>query len=247
MIVMSVSSLMLASAVAERKALEKRKDDFISFASHELKTPITSLKLFVEHFEKELKTPDKKALLYVHKMNDQVNKLISLINTMLDVSKMQRGELELHREYFSLQELMEEIIDTIQGSTSHTIVHKGKILKKMYGDKERIGQVLTNLLSNAAKYSPKKQKIVVTMRSSKDKIVISVRDYGMGISKEHQKKIFDRFYRVSDETTISIPGLGIGLYLSQIIIKRHGGTMEVTSVVGKGSTFSFSLPFMYKE
>ncbi len=210
MLVVSVTSLILSAVVAERRSLERRKDDFISFASHELKTPITSLKISTQIIEKMLKKKtDKNVLLHVRRMDKQVNRLISLINNMLDVSKIQRSTLELQEEQFSLPELIDEIAETIQGSTSTIIERRWQYKGEIVGDRERIGQVIANLLSNAAKYSPKGEKIIVTTKPSGKTITVSVQDHGMGIPKEHQSKIFDRFYRVSDGRR-SLPGLGIG-------------------------------------
>jgi len=242
MLVISVTSLILSAAVSERRSIERRKDDFISFASHELKTPITSLKISTQIIEKMLsRKTDKNALLHMRRMDKQVNRLISLINNMLDVSKIQRSSLELHEEQFSLKELIEEVAETIQDSTNRIIDRRWYYKGHITGDRERIGQVIANLLTNAAKYSPKGEKIIITVQPSGKSVTVSVQDHGMGIPKEHQSKIFDRFYRVP-EGRPSLPGLGIGLYLSSMIVKLHEGDMWVESREGKGSTFSFSIP-----
>lgn len=242
MLVVSATSLILSAAVTERRSLERRKDDFISFASHELKTPITSLKISTQIIEKMLKgKDDKRTLLHMRRMDKQVNRLIALINNMLDVSKIQRSSLELTEERFLLPELINEIAETIQNSTNRTIVRKWQFKGEVVGDRERIGQVIANLLSNAAKYSPRGGKIVVTTKPSGRSITVSIKDHGVGIPKEYQSKIFDRFYRIP-EGRPSLPGLGIGLYLSSMIIKLHDGDMWVESKEGKGSTFSFSIP-----
>lgn len=243
MIVVAASSMILAAAVSERRVLEKRKDDFISFASHELKTPITSLKIYAQMLEKLFsKKHDRTAVRQLRRMDEQVNKLISLINNMLDVSKMQRATLELQKEQFSLQELVKDVVAETQAATQLKIVKRGKFTGEIYGDRERIRQVLSNLLTNAIKYSPNGKRIIVAMSTTNSTLTVSVKDRGLGISKTHHAKIFDRFYRVIDGNNQTLPGLGIGLYLSKMIIKTHGGEMWVESKEGEGSTFSFSLP-----
>lgn len=243
MIVVSVTSLILCAAVTERRVFEKRKDDFISFASHELKTPITSLKIYTEMLKRVLqKGQSKKSLFYIRRIDIQVGKLVSLINTMLDVSQMQSATMELSEGYFSLQALLREAVDTMRATTTHSITVQGVINRDVFGDKERIGQVVSNLLSNAIKYSPHHRKILITIRTTAKFVTISIKDGGKGIAKEHQRKIFERFYRIADDGSQTQSGLGIGLYLSKTIIERHGGIMRVKSALGKGSTFSFSLP-----
>ena len=162
MVVVSVTSMILAAAISERRALEKRKDDFISFASHELKTPITSIKAYNQLLQKTLaKKRNKELLKHVRRMDGQINKLTSLISTMLDVSKMQRASLELQMENFSLNALLDDIINATQASTGYQIVKRGRVSDDIIGDKERIGQVIGNMLSNAIKYSPRKKRIVL--------------------------------------------------------------------------------------
>lgn len=244
MAVTAITSMLLAAAVAERRAMEKRKDDFISFASHELKTPLTSIKVFTQILQRSFKKAhDKQATAYMKRMDQQVDKLIYLVNDMLDLSKIQTGNFELQREQFSLKRLIEEVIDNIENSTGKkAIILKMNVSPKVYADKARIGQVIMNLLTNAIKYSPKRTNVVITVKKSQGKILLSVEDHGIGISLAQQKRIFERFYRVTDTRTQTTPGLGIGLYLSNMIIKQHGGEMWVESKAGKGSTFSFSLP-----
>lgn len=244
MAITASTSMLLAAAVAERRTMEKRKDDFISFASHELKTPLTTIKVFTQLIQRSLdKTGEKHAISSLERLNQQVDKLIFLVNDMLDVAKIQTGKLELHKERFLLQSLIEEVVKTMQASgKKQKIVLKGNVDADIVADKERIEQVLINLLSNAIKYSPNHKAIVVSINRQDGMASVSVKDNGIGISKDQQAKIFDRFYRVSDARSQTTPGLGIGLYLANMIIRRHGGEMWVESTIGKGSTFSFSLP-----
>ncbi len=220
------------------------RDEFISVASHELKTPVTSVKMFTQVLKKHSEQiGDKKAVVHLTKMDKQLNKLTELIYDLLNISKIQAGRMEFREEIFDFDKTVKEVTDVLQHSeTKHTIVVQGITKKKIRGDEERIGQVINNLVSNAVKYSPKSNKVVIKLRSDKTTVYVSVQDFGIGMEKAHLNKIFERFYRVYDTTDKTFPGLGIGLYISSEIIKRHGGKLWVDSDIGKGSTFSFSIP-----
>jgi signal transduction histidine kinase len=229
-----------------QKALTLR-DEFISIASHELKTPITSLKMYGQIVHQQLMEQgiDTSILSSLTKMNGQVDRLTMLVNDMLNVSKIQLGKLEFNEDNFNLQKMVNDTVEIVQSNApKHHIVIEGNITKSVWGDKDRISQVLINLLTNAIKYSPHEYKIKVTLSEKKRGVAeVKVQDYGIGIDKEQQAKIFTRFYRVSGPDEKTFPGLGIGLYISSEIIRRHGGTLEVNSVKGKGSTFCFTVPF----
>jgi PAS domain S-box-containing protein len=233
--------------ISERKELEKRNDEFISMASHELKTPITSLKGFLNLFEQRLaKHGDEKELQYLVRMEAQVNKLTKLVNDLLDISKMQTGKLVYQEETFDLNALVHEIVENIQETThTHQLILEDEIPIRVFGDRDRIGQVLINLLNNAIKYSPQADQVVVCVTKDQSNAIISVKDFGIGIAQEQQQKIFERFYQVTEEKTY--PGLGIGLSISNEIIKRHNGQMWVKSERGEGATFYFSLPLHSKH
>jgi signal transduction histidine kinase len=225
------------------------RDDFISVASHELKTPVTSVKMFTQVLKKHSEQiGDTKAVLHLSKMDKQINKLTELIYDLLNVSKIQAGRMEFREEVFDFDAAVKEVIAVLQQSeTKHMIQIRGATKKKIRGDEERLGQVLNNLISNAIKYSPKADKIVVNLKAKKEEIHVAVQDFGIGMDKSHLKRIFERFYRVYDTTDKTFPGLGIGLYISSEIVKRHGGKLWVESNVGKGSTFHFSLPITGKK
>lgn len=220
------------------------RDDFISVASHELKTPVTSVKMFAQVLKKHSEQiGDKKAVINLSKMDQQINKLTELIYDLLNVSKIQAGRMEFRTEVFNFDEAINEVVDILQQTeTKHKIIVKGKTGKKVCGDKERIGQVLNNLISNAIKYSPKADKVNVLLKSNNRNVIVAVQDFGIGMSKIHLERIFERFYRVYDTADKTFPGLGIGLYIASEIVRRHGGTLWVDSNVGKGSTFYFSIP-----
>jgi PAS domain S-box-containing protein len=230
--------------LTERKQLERQKDEFISIASHELKTPVTSLKAYAQVLTKRMtKKGDTDSASHLIKMDNQLDKLTNLIKDLLDVTKIEGGKLQFQNDYFDMNELVREIVEEVQRTTErHAIQITGILTKKLYGDRERIGQVLINLLSNAIKYSPNAEKVTVSLQEGTDTTTICVRDYGVGIPKNMQAKVFDRFFRVNDTRSQTFPGLGLGLYISAEIIKRQKGKIWIESEPGKGSEFCFSLP-----
>jgi len=178
----------------------------------------------------------------------QVQKLTKLINDLLDLSKMQTGQLVYREERFDLDALVQEIVENIQGTTqTHHVLLEGQTLAEAFGDQDRIGQVLINLLNNAIKYSPQADRVMVRVTKDQNKALVSVQDFGIGIAKEHQHMIFERFYQVTDAAEKTYPGLGIGLYISSEIVKRHGGQMWVESEKDEGATFHVTLPLYQEE
>lgn len=228
----------------ELRQSEQRKDAFLSMASHELKTPITSVLVLVQLLQKMFRGEQKPlAVQYLNKIEIQVKKLIKLIADLLDVSKMQTMHLALTQEAFDIDTFVHDLVETIQQSyPSHKLIISGMAQTILMGDKDRLGQVVTNLLTNAIKYSPGKEQVEIVVTNDQQQVTMSIRDYGIGIPQEHQSKIFERYYRVYDEQDKKFPGLGIGLYIAAEIIHRHGGEIWVESTPGEGSTFSFSLP-----
>lgn len=220
------------------------RDEFISVASHELKTPVTSVKMFTQVLRKHSEQiGDKKAVNYLSKMDRQINNLTELIYDLLNVSKIQAGKMEFKKKKYDFDASIKETIDVLQQSSEkHKLIIKGKTGKSVVADEERIGQVLNNLISNAVKYSPHADMILIKLSSTKDNVRVDVQDFGIGMEENHLNKIFERFYRVYDNNDKTFPGLGIGLYICAEIIKRHGGKFSVSSKPGLGSVFSFSLP-----
>lgn len=234
--------------VTERILLEKQKDDFISIATHELKTPVTSIKAYAQILLRRFqKDGNSTAEAMVAKMDGQLNKLISLIGDLLDVTKIEGGRLQLHEEFYNFNLLVEELAEELQRTAEdHKIIVSPFEEIHMYGDKERIGQVLTNLITNAIKYSPGKEDIFVNVSNDARSVTVCVKDKGVGISQENQEKVFERFFRVSSPQNQSFPGLGLGLFISTEIIKRQGGRIWVESEINKGATFCFKLPIDYR-
>jgi len=226
----------------QKKEMEK-KDEFISVASHELKTPLTSLKGYIQLIElnKELPSPVGQ---YIKKANDSINKLQHLINDLLDVSKIHAGKLKFNVEEIDLSTVIKNCIESSGYIySSHKIKNEARTTIKVLGNAERLEQVIMNLISNAVKYSPESNEIVIQSAVEHDKATVSVIDFGIGMSAEDQKKIFERFYRI-DSTSLFTSGLGMGLYISAEIIKEHNGLMNVKSKINQGSIISFSLPIL---
>ena len=240
----TATTLILAAVMAERHTLEQRKDAFISLASHELKTPLTVLKLQTALLHRQLaKQGIQDSAPALSKMEVQLNTITRLVEELLDVSKIQAGRLEYRQEMVNLDALLREIAETMQYiHPSHRILMHGAVQASLMADRDRLGQVFINLLSNAIKYSPETQTVEMDISASPETATIRVHDHGLGIPREQRDKIFERFYRVSDPQQRAIPGLGMGLYIVAEIVKHHGGTISVESEVGRGSIFTVTLP-----
>lgn len=235
--------------ITHRKQLEKQKDDFIGIVSHELKTPLTSIHAFSQLLEKHLEqSKDKRGSFFLSKMTNQMERLTQLMASFVNVYKIQNGKLSLHKKNFDIGELISTIVTDFQYTTkSHSIEHNGLSKTTVYADQERIAQVLVNLISNAIKYSPNADKLNITIAEDTQKVTISVKDFGLGVPKVEQNKIFERFFRVKGKKERNISGLGLGLYISYEIVRQHKGKIWVESVEGKGSTFHFTLPLQHNK
>lgn len=230
--------------ITERKALEQQKDDFIGVASHELKTPVTSIKAYSQILEELFKkSGDTKSAELVSKMNLQVDRLTTLIVDLLDFNRIEGNQLKFREEHYDLNELVTELTEELQRTTQqHTVITRLDRSVRMKGDRYRTGQVLSNLLNNAIKYSPKGKKVIVTTTVDNRHVTIAIQDFGVGIEKEYLNKIFERFFRVAEPVINTFSGLGLGLYIAAEIVRRQHGKIWVTSEKGKGSTFYVSLP-----
>lgn len=240
------SDLILLSIedVTQRKLIEQQKDDFVGYVTHELKTPLTSLSAFIQILQGyHQKKNDKRSQFLVSKVASQVERLTHLLTSFNNVYKAQNGMLKINKTQFDLNELVTDTVETFQYTTAtHMITIEGSIKKQIRGDKERIRQVLVNLLINAIKYSPTADMILVKLKEESKRVVVSVEDFGMGIPQSQQTHIFERFFRVKSKEKYNVKGLGLGLYITREIVNAHGGKLWVESTEGKGSTFSFSLP-----
>ncbi|WEK19273.1 MAG: hybrid sensor histidine kinase/response regulator [Candidatus Pedobacter colombiensis] len=235
----------LLDEIEFRKRAERKKDEFISIASHELKTPLTSVKGYVQLLARSVDKGDIPTVKkHLAKAQVQLEKLNELIADLLDISKIESGKLKFNKKYFEFDALLDSVIEVIhQANPEFKISRKGNVPKEIYADEMRIEQVIVNFLTNAIKYSPGTNKIEVKVETTADQLYVGVRDFGIGIAPELQKNVFEKFYRV-EETAIHFQGLGIGLYISAEIINRHGGEVGVKSKLGEGSEFYFTLPLM---
>jgi two-component system CheB/CheR fusion protein len=230
--------------ITDRKMVEQKKDEFIGIASHELKTPVTSIKAYTEILHEQFEEAgDVQSALYLSKLNQQIDRLAGLIRDLLDATRIAEGRLSIKETKFDLNQMLHDIADELQRTTSkHTIELNLQELGSFKGDKEKLQQVFVNLLSNAIKYSPEESKLVVKSYRDDNNINIEVQDFGIGMSPETQNRLFERFFRSADPHISTFPGLGLGLYISMQIVKQHKGTIRVQSEKGKGSVFTVVLP-----
>ncbi|MPS66757.1 response regulator [Chryseobacterium sp.] len=234
--------------IDDQKKIEKEKDEFLSIASHELKTPLTSIKAYVQLLERKLKLDKESSEAgFVTKLQGQIEKLNALITDLLDVSKIENGKLKINKKPVNLETVISNAIDTIQQTHEERKVKieregvKPDILIPL--DEIRIEQVLINFLTNAIKYSPHNNQVIITtfVDEEAQEVRVSVTDFGIGIPDFKQDAVFKKFYRV-EESSLQFQGMGIGLFICSEIIKQHHGTVGVSSVLNEGSTFYFTLP-----
>lgn len=240
---MAVDITSQIKAKEEYKKLQRQKDEFLAIASHELKTPVTSIKAYAQMLEGLFRESGNiQEATMLAKMDKQVNKLTDLIGDLLEATRINSGKLRFHEDHFDLDALAEEVIEEMERTSGkHTIIRQLNAGGMIYGDRTRIGQVITNMVSNAMKYSPGTSRIIVSTWQEPGSVTLSVRDFGVGIPEDKLDKVFEQFYRVNNSKH-QPSGLGLGLYISSKIIKRLGGKIWVESEQGKGSTFYFTLP-----
>ena len=234
----------IAMDITEQKQDEQRKNDFIAMVSHELKTPLTSMQAYVQMLLSKIKkTDDGFSIRALEQANRQVRKMTVMVNGFLNVSRLEAGKIRIDKKLFNMADLVKEVEDEVRSSvSSHKVVFEPVLLTMVTADRDKIGQVIQNFISNAVKYSPSQSTIQVACVTVDGHVQVSVRDEGKGIRPEDRERLFDRYYRVQDETTNNVSGFGIGLYLSAEIIHRHNGKIWLDSEPGKGSTFYFGLP-----
>jgi len=230
--------------ITEQKNDEIRKNDFIAMVSHELKTPLTSLKGYIQVVLRKLRdSGEDKVQGVMEKANSQVEKMTAMINGFLDLSRLESGKLSINHGQFDIADLIIEVKEDIQARIStHEILFASVKSAMINADRDKISHVLQNLISNATKYSPQGSKINVTCDTDNENLIVRVSDQGMGISEQDLGKVFDRYFRAEDSKLSTIAGFGIGLYICNEIITRHGGQIWAESELGKGSTFTFSIP-----
>lgn len=228
-----------------QKESEYKKDEFLSIASHELKTPLTSIKAFNQIIQKI--TDPEKLKPFAIKSAGHIARLERLINDLLDVTKINAGKVSYTMEAFNFAELLAESVESLKNTApNHRLILADNPDVSYTGDANRLEQVINNFISNAVKYSPLGEKVLISSTVDQDNIIVAIQDFGIGIAKENLDKLFDRYYRV-DNTAMRFEGLGLGLYISAEILRRHGGSFWIESEVGKGSTFYFRLPLAGHE
>lgn len=220
------------------------RDDFLAIASHELKTPLTPLALRLQLIERKLRRGEVVDAALVEKAVRQLDRLTNLISDLLDVSRIQAGRLMLHPEPVSLRALVEHLANEQHlGDPTHPVsIDAPDADLVVTADRARLAQVVSNLLDNAAKYSPPESPIRVRVTRQENEAILSVTDYGIGIPTEQQSKLFERFFRADNAPITGYGGLGLGLYITRDIVERHGGRIWVESELGHGSTFHVALP-----
>ena len=226
--------------IASQKNNEQKKDEFLSIASHELKTPLTSIKAFNQLMQKI--SVDDRFSSFVNRSAENIQRLERLINDLLDVTKINAGKMNYNMEPFSFRQMLLDSVENVKHTEPGHEINMESLLDITYtGDRFRLEQVMQNFLSNAIKYSPAGTKIVINSKIEQENIIVSVQDFGIGIAEENLDRLFDRYYRV-DNTAMQFEGLGLGLFISSEILKRHKGSFWIESKPGHGSTFYFRLP-----
>jgi PAS domain S-box-containing protein len=228
--------------ITQRKQEEQRKDDFISIASHELKTPITTLKATLQILNRMKEDPNASLLpRLIDQANKSTSKIVNLVDDLLHSARTASGQLHLNKTWFSIVDLLLECSSHVQLTGKHNLTIQGDEHLKIFADDHRINQVVVNILGNAVKYASESKEIYLLVEPLGNQVKISVKDFGPGISQDKIPHLFDRYYR-ADEQGSQYSGLGLGLYISAEIIRRHGGEIGVDSELGEGTTFWFTLP-----
>lgn len=234
----------IARDITEKKQEEQRKNDFIGMVSHELKTPLTSLSAIIQVATSKLKDGGDEFLTgAMENAGRQIKKMTGMINGFLNISRLESGQLLIEKEPFRLDLLLLEILEETKltvGSHAFNLDGCNNII--VNADRDKISSVISNLISNAVKYSPRGKLIDIRCQLEKEAVIVSIKDEGIGIKPSDIDRVFDRYYRVENSDLRHVSGFGIGLYLSAEIIKRHNGKIWAESKNGKGTTFYFSLP-----
>lgn len=234
----------------ENQKLIEQTGSLLGLVGHELRTPLASIKAFTELLEKRNRENfDDKSLHYIKKIHEKISEQMYLITDFTDITKIQLGVFNFFPEEFSLDELLTEVIEDQKLLTAtHEIRKWGQSRKRVVADKERIRQVINNLILNAVKYSPKGKYIDIEIEEQTNEIILSVKDYGIGIAVNDQKRVFEPYFQSNKiKKRQGARGLGVGLYISAEIMRQQGGRIWVESVLDKGSTFFIALPFSPKK
>src|SRR5690606_31910328 len=240
-----------ARLYAQAQAAIRLRDEFLSVASHELRTPLMPLQGYAELLERRVvrgETPTERDLRAIRTIRHQTLRLSRLIDLLLDLSRLQTGRFRIERDVVNVGELAKRVVEILAPMVQHytfEIIEPDEPLF-VEGDELRLEQVLQNLLDNAVKYTPQGGTITVRIERQGDRVMLSVSDQGIGIPESDLPQLFTRFYRANNVDSQQISGLGLGLHVVSQVVTLHGGTVEVESTVGQGSTFTVFLP-LYHE
>ena len=234
----------IARDVTERKEIERQKDIFLGIAAHELRTPVAGIKGYAQLAARRLQRDgESSAVEPLVQLDGQVDRLMRLIDDLLNVTRIESDTLLLRAAPVVLDDLITDVAAEFQRiSDQHRIELVLDAPVSITADRDRIEQVVMNLLTNAVKFSPDADVVRIRTSNDAETVVVSVEDFGVGIPKETQPHIFERFYRIGGQNNLGSPGLGLGLFISSEYVKRHGGRIWVESVEGSGTTVSFALP-----
>jgi len=231
-----------ATDIHELKQLQQQKDDFISIASHELKTPITSLRLSLQLLNQMIGNPSTVMLpKLLEQANRSLNNVNKLVEELLDFNKVTMGQIHLNKTQFAIGKLIDDCCENVRAGGTYTIVIDGDRDLQVYADIVRIEQVIVNFVNNAIKYAPESKMIQINVEKENGMAKVSVIDKGVGIPAEKLPRVFERYYQ-AESNGGQLSGLGLGLYIVSEIIKKHDGQFGATSKLGEGSTFWFTLP-----
>ena len=232
--------------ITDIKNIERMKSAFVAMASHELRTPLTAIKGFVSTLLMDDSFAEEERREFYSIIDQECDRLTRLINDLLNTARIEAGEsLKPNYTRVDFRALLEKVLTIQRQATSrHTLkLDIQNDIPTIIGDEDKLDQVLTNLMNNAIKYSPNGGDITLACRAEGDQLVVSVTDHGMGIPKDHQGRVFEKFHRVNNEDNRKIYGTGLGLYLVKHLVESvHLGRIWVESEMGKGSTFLFTLP-----
>jgi PAS domain S-box-containing protein len=240
----------VVSDITERKKAEKMKSDFVSFVSHQLRTPLSGIKWMLELAMNE-DGDSEEAQSFLQDARSSTERLIGLVNDLLDTSRLERGKLQINPQPINLLELTEDVIDEIspliQDKMQNLVIQIPGDLPEVFADRQLLRQVILNLASNAMKYTPHGGKIRITARSESGRLRWEIEDSGIGIPKTNMGKLFEKFYRAENAVAVETEGTGLGLYLVRLIVEQLGGKVWCTSEENVGSTFAFTLPLVIRE
>jgi two-component system phosphate regulon sensor histidine kinase PhoR len=236
----------LSNDIATLQKLERVRSEFLGNVSHELRTPIFSLQGFLETLLDGAMDDPRVNRDFLEKAHRHAERLNSLLNDLIEISRIESGEMKMSFRYFSVTEFLQGLVDELRPAAARkglmiTLQSEFDTAAKVYGDKERLRQAITNLIDNAMKYTDSGGRITVAARPAKHQCEISVADTGTGIAEEHQSRIFERFYRVDRDRSREVGGTGLGLAIVKHIVEAHGSKISVSSKLGEGSIFSFTL------